>query len=115
MTLTRATSSLPADVEQLITDTIGCCVAAHRALSPGPTEGAYGRACGIELSLRGIPFETERAVAVHYRNQLVSQQRIDLFVDRRLILEIESVERIHPVHVAQTVSYMRARASERAS
>ena len=33
------------------------------------------------------------------------RQRIDLFVAGRLLLEIKSVERIHPVHIAQVVSW----------
>jgi GxxExxY protein len=35
------------------------------------------------------------------------QHRIDLLVDRQVVVEIKSVEQIHPVHVAQVVSYLR--------
>jgi GxxExxY protein len=35
-------------------------------------------------------------------------QRIDLLVENQLILEAKSVDRIHPVHVAQAVGYLRA-------
>ena len=71
-------------------------------------EGVYSRAMWIELRARGIPFTSEKAVPIRYRGVLLCQQRIDLFVDDRLVLEIKSVEQIHPVHVAQVVSYLRA-------
>ncbi|HEY2904649.1 MAG TPA: GxxExxY protein [Vicinamibacterales bacterium] len=108
MTLTRVTSTLSAALETLINETIGCCVAVHRELGPGLSESAYSRACCIELAFRGIQFETERSVVVRYRNSIVCQQRIDLFIDRALVVEVKAVERIHPVHVAQVVSYLRA-------
>jgi GxxExxY protein len=108
MPLSRAISTLPEDLERLISDTIRCCLAVHRALGPGLSEGAYARACCIELTSRRIPFESEKAVTVSYCGQVVSQHRIDLLIDKRLVLEIKAVERIHPVHVAQTVSYLRA-------
>ncbi len=67
----------------------------------------YSRAVCIELEARGIPFEAEKPVPIRYRGKLLCHQRIDLFVDDRLVLEIKSVERIHPVHIAQVVSYLR--------
>ena len=42
-----------------------------------------------------------------YRGKLLCHQRLDLLVDQRLVVEIKSVERLHPVHVAQVVSYLR--------
>lgn len=108
MTLTRVASTLSPALELLINQTIGCCVAVHRELGPGLNESAYSRAVCIELAFRGIQFEAERAVVVRYRNSIVCQQRIDLFVDRALVVEVKAVERIHPVHVAQVVSYLRA-------
>ncbi len=107
MNTLRVQSNLPLDLENLMRDTIGSCIAVHRELGPGMSEVVYSRATCIELDARGIPFEAEKAVSIRYRDKLLCQQRIDLFVDNRLVLEITSVERIHPVHVAQVVSYLR--------
>jgi len=107
MNTLRVQSNLPPELESLMRDTIGCCIAVHRELGPGMNEGVYSRAVCIELEARGIPFEAEKPVSIRYRGQLVCQQRIDLLVDGRLVLEIKSVEQIHPVHVAQVVSYLR--------
>jgi GxxExxY protein len=103
----RIPSPLPDDLEQLITETIGCCIQVHRVLGPGLSESVYSRACGVELGLCGISFETELSLPIRYRGHLLCHQRVDLFVNGRLVLEVKSVECLHPVHVAQTVSYLR--------
>jgi GxxExxY protein len=108
MTLTRTTSTLPDELEHLITRVIGCCIDVHCAIGPGFHEGAYRRACSIELAFQRIAFETEKSVTVWYRDQVVCRQRIDLVVAGELVLELKSVDRIHPVHVAQAISYLRA-------
>lgn len=112
MTLMRVESKLSPELEQLVRDVIGACLAVHRELGPGMSEGVYSKAVCIELTTRGLPFELEKSIPIRYRGQLLCHQRLDLFVDGRLVLEIKSVERIHPVHVAQTVSYLRVTGSE---
>ena len=65
------------------------------------------RAVGIELTARGIPFEAEKSVPVHYRGRPLCHQRLDLLVDKRIVLEIKSVDILHPIHRAQVISYLR--------
>ena len=112
MTLMRVESKLSPELEQLVRDVIGACLAVHRELGPGMSESVYSKAVCIELRTRGLPFELEKSIPIRYRGQLLCHQRLDLFVDGRLVLEIKSVEHIHPVHVAQTVSYLRVTGSE---
>jgi GxxExxY protein len=97
----------PTMFESLVTQTIGCCIEVHRALGPGLNESVYSRACAVEFGFCGIPFETERSIPIGYREKLLCHQRVDLFVDGRLVLEVKSVDCLHPVHIAQTVSYLR--------
>ena len=52
-------------------------------------------------------FESEKTLPVRYKGHLIGHHRIDLLVDRRLVIEIKSVECLHSVHVAQVVSYLR--------
>jgi GxxExxY protein len=59
------------------------------------------------LEARGISYESEYPVPISYRGRVLCHQRIDLFIDRRLVLELKSVEAIHRVHVSQTVTYLR--------
>ena len=91
----------------LARNTIGALLSVHRELGSGLSEAVYGAAARIELSNRGILFESEKAMPVRFKGRLVCYQRIDLFVDNRLVVELKSVEDLHPVHVAQVVSYLR--------
>ena len=107
MTLLRASSDLPTDLEHLVHTTIGCCLAVHRELGPGLLERVYPRAIAMELTSCGIPHSSEKAIPIRYRGEVICQQRIDLFVDDRLVLEIKAVERLNPIHVAQVINYLR--------
>ena len=103
----KIVSPLPEELETLAHEVIGCCVAVHQELGPGLLESVYPRAVAIELEDRGISFEMEKPLRVNYRGQLLCHQRLDMFIGGRLVLELKSVEMLHPIHVAQVVSYLR--------
>jgi GxxExxY protein len=103
----RVASPLSADLEDLIEKILGCCVAVHRELGPGLLESIYARAVRMELEARDIRVEAEKVIPVHYRDRLLCNQRLDLFVDGRVVLEIKSVDALHPIHMAQVLNYLR--------
>ena len=103
----RVQSPLPADVEQLMHDTIGCCIAVHRALGPGLLEKIYSLAVCLELIAARIPFEREKRCPVIYRGELLCDQYLDFVVGNQIVLEIKSVEQLAPVHHAKILNYMR--------
>jgi len=103
----RVPTRLSDEVEDLIHRTIGCCIAVHRELGPGLLESIYSRAVCIELDAEHIRFEREKLIPVTYRDQLLCSQRVDIVVEKQIVLEIKSVERLHPVHHAQVLSYLR--------
>jgi GxxExxY protein len=107
MTSLRIKSSLPPELEGLVQRTIGALLAVHRELGPGMSEAVYAAASRIEFGDRAIAFESEKSCPVLYRGILLCNQRVDLFVDGRLVVEVKSVEQFHPVHAAQVVSYLR--------
>ena len=100
-------SPLPPETDKLTHDTIGCCIAVHRALGPGLLEVIYPRAIGLELTAAGIAFEREKAYPVTYRGELLCEQRLDFVVGRAIVLEIKSVDLLASVHHAQLLNYMR--------
>ena len=108
MTLNRTRSTLPRELDDLAERIIGMCLTVHSELGPGMNEGVYVRACRLEFEANGISYDSERAVRIRYHGKLICTQRIDLLVENQLILEAKSVDRIHPIHVAQAVSYLRA-------
>jgi len=108
MSLTRLQSTLPAELEELAETTFGISLTVHRELGAGFHEAVYARACRLELAASGIPYEAEKAVPIRYRGQLITTQRIDLVVAEELVVEVKSVDRLHPVRISQAVSYLRA-------
>ena len=103
----RIQTPLSDELERLVTRTIGCCVAVHHELGPGLLESVYAKAVRIELGVAGLTFESERAVPISYRGVYLCNQRLDLIVNERIVLELNSVERLGPVHRAQVLSYLR--------
>jgi GxxExxY protein len=103
----RIESPLPAEVEALVRDTIGCCITVHRALGPGLLETIYSRAIALELGATGIAFDRERTYPVTYRGELLCEQRLDFVVAGQIVVEIKSVEHLTTLHDAQLLNYMR--------
>jgi GxxExxY protein len=103
----RLPSTLPDDVEDLVQRTIGCLITVHRELGSGMNEGVYAAATQIELSEHRIRFEAEKLLPVRYHGHLVGEHRVDLLVEDRLVVELKTVERLHPTHISQVVTYLR--------
>jgi GxxExxY protein len=95
------------DLEELVRQTIGCCIAVHRELGPGLLEVIYSKAIGKELAAAGIAYEREKKYSVMYRGEHLCDQWLDFVVAGQLVLEIKSVEQISPIHHAQLLNYMR--------
>jgi GxxExxY protein len=87
---------------------IGLAIEVHRHLGPGLLESAYEECLCYELRMAGLPFERQRQLPVRYKEiRLDVAYRIDLIIDRRLIIEIKTVDRLLPVHEAQLITYLR--------
>jgi GxxExxY protein len=87
---------------------VGAAIEVHRRIGPGQLESVYQRALASELRYRAIPFEAQVPIAMLYRGESVGEFFADFIVDDKVILELKSVDRFHPVHTAQVLSYMRA-------
>jgi len=95
-------------LNQLTERTIGLCIEVHRALGPGLSESAYEECICYELSHAGLDFERQVKLPVVYKAvNLECGYRMDIVVDATLVLEIKAVERLHPVHEAQLLSYLK--------
>jgi len=97
----------PTHVELVARQVIGAAIEVHRALGPGFLERIYQEALCLELHARGLPFEREKAIAVHYRGTAIPGQRLDLIVDACVIVELKASSRLDVVHDAKVISYLR--------
>ena len=87
---------------------IAACIEVHKELGPGLLEAIYEECLCDELTRRGLSFERQKALAVRYKGRILDQgYRSDLIVARQLLVEIKAVEGLLPIHVAQTVTYLK--------
>ena len=89
---------------------IGACIEVHRELGPGLLETVYEEALFYQLTQDGVQVERQAPVVVHYKGQrLKSGLAIDLLVENLVIVELKTVDKFHPVHEAQLLTYLKLR------
>ncbi|HUN61734.1 MAG TPA: GxxExxY protein [Candidatus Sulfotelmatobacter sp.] len=87
---------------------IGAAIEVHRLLGPGLLESAYEECLCKELKLRGIGYERQKPIPVVYKGvKLECGYRIDLLVERSVVVELKSVEAIAPIHEAVVLTYLK--------
>jgi len=87
---------------------IGAAIEVHRHLGPGLLESAYEECLCYELSLAGLTFERQVPLPVVYKEiRLECGYRLDVVVEKKLILELKTIEKILPVHEAQLLTYLK--------
>jgi GxxExxY protein len=93
---------------QITAQVIAGCFAVHSHLGPGLLESVYKECLEIELRSRGLLLQREVPFPMSYRGvPVASALRLDFLVQDLVVLEVKAVERIHPVHEAQTLTYLR--------
>jgi len=96
------------DVSELGYRVIGCAIEVHRQLGPGLLESAYLRSLVPELTAQGIHYVTQVPVPLALaEGQITCAYRADLLVEGALLVEIKCVERFHPVHSRQVLTYLK--------
>jgi iron complex transport system substrate-binding protein len=83
-------------------------IAIHRGLGPGLFESAYEVVLADSLEREGLRVERQVAVPIEYRGRTIAEgYRIDLLIDRTVVVECKSVDKLAPVHSQQILSYLR--------
>jgi GxxExxY protein len=87
---------------------IGLAMKVHTKLGPGLLESAYKECLYYELRKAGFAVEKEKPMPLIYEEvHLDIGYRIDLLVENKIVIEIKAVDQFHPVHLAQTLTYMK--------
>lgn len=87
---------------------IGCAIEVHRTLGPGLLESIYRECLAMELLAHQLCFDSERHVPIEYKGQRVKGTlKLDLLVEGCLVVELKAVEAIHPIHLAQVLTYLK--------
>jgi GxxExxY protein len=75
---------------------------------PGFLESVYESALCRELRLRGIAVERQISIPVNYKGETLDcHVKLDLLIEKSVIVEVKAVDRLVPVHRAQLLTYLR--------
>ena len=87
---------------------IGAAMEVHSNLGPGFLESVYEAAMAIELNLRKVPYERQKAIPVMYKGELAKDFFCDFLVDGKVLVELKALKAITNVEEAQVLNYLKA-------
>ena len=100
--------ALPVEVERIATEIVDAAYKVHVELGAGLLESVYKACLAYELRKRGLRVEREVPVPIIYDGVRIDEDlRIDLLVEGSVIVELKSVEKLHPVFEAQLLTYLK--------
>lgn len=85
---------------------VGLAMAVHRELGPGFPEEMYQKAMILAMAAEAMSYESEFQIPVVFRGQMIGKFRLDLVVDRKVILELKALSALAPIHEQQLISYL---------
>ena len=96
------------DINKLSSDIIGAAIEVHKALGPGLLESAYEECLCYELTLRDFATERQKPLPLSYKGKTLDcGYRMDLVVEKTIIVEVKSCEKFEPIHKAQLLTYLK--------
>jgi len=93
---------------ELSYEIIGCAIEVHRILGPGLLESAYEECLCYELGKKNIKFDRQLWLPMNYKNVILKDKmyRLDIWVEKKVIVDVKSVETIPPVYKKQVLTYL---------
>jgi GxxExxY protein len=105
---TRIFTPIPSETERIGKMVLDAAYRVHTALGPGLLESVYEACIVYELQENGLNVETQVDVPVIYKDiRLENGLRLDLLVEKCVVVEIKAVETMNPVFTAQILTYLR--------
>ena len=87
---------------------IGLAMRVHRELGNGFLEKVYENALMVLFRKEGVHAEQQAPVTVHFDGEIVGEYYADILIDKKIILELKSVDKIIDAHRAQVLHYLKA-------
>ena len=96
------------ELEALAKSAVDCGFRIHKELGPGLLESVYEAILADSLRRTGLFVERQKPLPISFEGVQINEgYRVDLLIERTLIVEIKSVERLIPVHGKQLLTYLR--------
>lgn len=93
---------------EIASKVIGIAIELHRILGPGLLESAYQECMYYKIEKSGLLVEKEKPMPLIFEEvKLNCGYRIDLLVEKKLVIEIKSVDALNDIHLAQTLTYQK--------
>jgi GxxExxY protein len=94
--------------ERLSTMILEAAFRIHSRLGPGLLESVYQHVLVYELVKGGLSVEAQKSVPIYYDElRFQSGYRADIIVEKKVLLELKSIEALLPVHAKQVLTYIR--------
>ena len=94
--------------EKLSQVIIGAAIKVHKELGSGFLESIYEEALKIELSETNVNYEFQKEIKIEYLGKEVGTHRLDLIIEKKIIVEPKAVKELTDAHFAQLISYLKA-------
>ena len=87
---------------------IGVAIELHKKLGPGLLESVYENTFAYDLREAGLQVDQQMPIPLIYKEvKMDCGYRLDLLVNKKVIIEIKSIETVAPVHFAQVLTYLK--------
>ncbi|MBY0433292.1 MAG: GxxExxY protein [Cyclobacteriaceae bacterium] len=87
---------------------IGCAIQVHKELGPGLLESSYEECLYYEITQSGLLVEKQKPLPLVYKEvKLDCGYRIDLLIEKKVVVEVKSVEALNDIHLAQVLTYLK--------
>ncbi len=96
------------NLNQLSKEILAAAITVHKEMGPGLLESVYELCLLKELQLRGIKAENQVLIPLFYKGEQLNKDfRIDILVEKEIVIELKAVDMLLPVHDAQIISYLK--------
>lgn len=93
------------EIGKIVVDTV---IHLHQELGPGLLESVYEAVLAKLLEQQGLRVQRQVGVPIVFNGRQFDEGfRADIIVEGKVILELKSVEKLHPVHKKQLLTYLR--------
>jgi GxxExxY protein len=94
---------------QLSSLIVQACFDVHSELGPGLLESTYEKCLVYELrNEMGLLVEEQVEIPINYKGlQIESAFRLDIWVEKKVIIEVKSVKELSDIHMAQIITYLK--------
>lgn len=99
---------------ELSYEIIGCAIEVHRILGPGLLESAYEECLCYELRKKNIKFDRQLWLPMNYKDVILRENmyRLDIWVEKKVVVDVKSVEKIPLVYKKQVLTYLQQTGSK---